>query len=66
MTVTSASSLARLVAERESVLTAFLEREQDRLARACHDMARAFSQGGVLIPFGAEGDGQQPALGRGR
>ena len=40
------------VAERERVLTAFLEREQERLARACHDMARAFARGGTLVPFG--------------
>jgi D-sedoheptulose 7-phosphate isomerase len=45
-------SLARLVAEREAVLSAFLETEQERLARACHDMARAFAGGGLLIPFG--------------
>jgi D-sedoheptulose 7-phosphate isomerase len=44
--------LARLVAERERVLGTFLETEQDRLARACHDMARAFHQGATLIPFG--------------
>ena len=44
--------LAGLVAERERVLTAFLGAEQERLARACHDMARALAQGGVLIPFG--------------
>ena len=40
------------VAERERILTAFLEREQDHLARACHDMARAFARGGTLVPFG--------------
>jgi D-sedoheptulose 7-phosphate isomerase len=44
--------LARLVAEREHVLEAFLDAEQHRLARACHDMARAFHQGGTLVPFG--------------
>jgi D-sedoheptulose 7-phosphate isomerase len=42
-----------LVAERERVLQAFLQAEQDRLARACHEMARAFHQGATLIPFGA-------------
>jgi len=46
-------ALTRLVAERETVLAGFLEAEQERLARACHDMARAFAQGGLLIPFGA-------------
>jgi D-sedoheptulose 7-phosphate isomerase len=40
------------VAERERILTEFLEREQERLARACHDMARAFARGGTLVPFG--------------
>jgi D-sedoheptulose 7-phosphate isomerase len=49
---TATGRLARLVAEREAVLSAFLEAEQDRLARACHDMARAFHQGGTLVAFG--------------
>jgi D-sedoheptulose 7-phosphate isomerase len=40
------------VAERERVLAGFLEREQDSLARACHEMARAFAKGGMLVPFG--------------
>ena len=47
-----APSLAGAVAEREQVLTAFLEKGQDGLARACHDLARAFARGGMLIPFG--------------
>ena len=41
------------VAERERVLTAFLEHEQNRLARVCHEMARAFARGGTLVAFGA-------------
>ena len=45
--------LHELVAERERVLSAFLAREQGRIARACHDMARAFSRGGTLIAFGS-------------
>jgi D-sedoheptulose 7-phosphate isomerase len=45
--------LARLVSEREHALETFLEAEQHRLARACHDMARAFHQGGTLVPFGS-------------
>jgi D-sedoheptulose 7-phosphate isomerase len=49
---TGTGRLAQLVSDRERVLQAFLETEQDRLARACHDMARAFHQGGTLIPFG--------------
>ncbi|HEV3378793.1 MAG TPA: SIS domain-containing protein [Thermoleophilaceae bacterium] len=40
------------VAEREQVLGAFLEQEQERLARACHEMARAYASGGTLVPFG--------------
>jgi D-sedoheptulose 7-phosphate isomerase len=40
------------VAERERILGEFLEREQERLARACHEMACAFSKGGTLVPFG--------------
>src|SRR5215210_1028788 len=52
---TGTDRLAQLVSERERVLHAFLETEQDRLARACHDMARAFHQGATLIPFGTGG-----------
>jgi D-sedoheptulose 7-phosphate isomerase len=48
----SAHRLERLVAEREAVLSRFLDAEQERIARACHDMARAFSRGGTLIAFG--------------
>src|SRR5215210_4899993 len=49
---TATDALARLVDERERVLGAFLDAEQDRLARACHDMARAFHRGATLVPFG--------------
>ena len=41
------------IAERAHVLSEFLEREQEGLAKACHDMARAFARGGTLVPFGA-------------
>jgi D-sedoheptulose 7-phosphate isomerase len=44
--------LARRVREREVVLSAFLEAERERLARACYEMARAFSRGGTLIAYG--------------
>lgn len=44
--------LAGRIDERAHVLGAFLEREQDNLARACHAMARAFARGGTLIPIG--------------
>ena len=49
MTPTTATDA---LAQREAVLSSFLEREQGRLALACHAMARAFSQGGTHIPFG--------------
>jgi D-sedoheptulose 7-phosphate isomerase len=38
--------------EREQVLTAFLDREQERIGRICFDMARAFSQGATLFVHG--------------
>ena len=38
--------------ERERVLSTFLERERTGVARACHDMARAFNRGAVLYPCG--------------
>jgi D-sedoheptulose 7-phosphate isomerase len=44
--------LAGRVEERERILSAFLEREQERLARACHELARAFARGGTLVPYG--------------
>jgi D-sedoheptulose 7-phosphate isomerase len=44
--------LAGLIGERERVLSAFLDAERAHIARACHDMARAFARGGVLIPYG--------------
>ena len=40
------------IAQREAALSSFLEREQERRARAGHALARACSQGGTLIPFG--------------
>ena len=40
------------LAERERVLGTFLESEGERLARACHELARAFARGGTLVPFG--------------
>jgi D-sedoheptulose 7-phosphate isomerase len=53
--VTNAIGCAALdeqVAEREQVVREFFEREAASLARACHAMARSFSRGGTLIPFG--------------
>ncbi len=50
---TTAAPLDHLLAERERVLTAFLDAESERLAHACHDLARAFSRGGTLIGLGS-------------
>jgi len=44
--------LVALVAERERVLSGFLDAEADRIALACHSMARAFARGGTLLAFG--------------
>ncbi len=44
--------LAAGIAERERALEAFFEREQTRLAHACHELARAFARGGTLVAFG--------------
>jgi D-sedoheptulose 7-phosphate isomerase len=48
----AAARLSEAIAERERVLSGFLEREQERLARACHELARSFSRGGTLVAFG--------------
>ncbi len=40
------------IADREAALESFFEREQERLARACHELARTFSRGGTLVAFG--------------
>jgi D-sedoheptulose 7-phosphate isomerase len=44
--------LTRVVEERERVLSAFIEAESERIARACHAMARYFARGGTLVPYG--------------
>jgi len=38
--------------ERARVLTAFLDEQGERLARAAHDIARSFDRGGVLLAHG--------------
>ncbi len=48
-----ASRLVRKIDERERVLSAFLEAEQEQLALACHAMARAFSTGATLVACGS-------------
>ena len=48
-----AGRLTRSIEERERLLSAFLDHEQDQFARACYDMAQAFNRGGVLVPVGA-------------
>jgi D-sedoheptulose 7-phosphate isomerase len=40
------------LAARERAVAEFFDANQDRLARACHEMARAFARGGILIPYG--------------
>jgi D-sedoheptulose 7-phosphate isomerase len=47
-----AHALAPPIAKREHALLDFFEHEQERLARACHDMARAFARGATLVPYG--------------
>ncbi len=44
--------LAGMIAERQAVLSEFVDREAGGIARACHDMARAFARGATLIPYG--------------
>src|SRR5262249_15549416 len=46
------AELVERIGERERVVRAFFDREAANLARACHAMARSFSRGGTLIPFG--------------
>ena len=48
----TSAHLTTLIDERERVLSAFLEHEKDRIALACHAMARSFSRGGALVAFG--------------
>jgi D-sedoheptulose 7-phosphate isomerase len=49
----TASRMSRLIADRERVLSAFLATEQERIARACLEMARAFHRGATLIVNGS-------------
>jgi D-sedoheptulose 7-phosphate isomerase len=46
------AALDEEIAERQRVVRALFDREAENLARACHAMARSFSRGGTLIPFG--------------
>jgi D-sedoheptulose 7-phosphate isomerase len=48
----ASDGLAARIAERERIVRDLFERESANLARACHAMARSFSRGGTLIPFG--------------
>ena len=50
---TTHEALTAAIEERERALLEFFEREQNRLAHACHDMARAFSRGGTLVSSGS-------------
>jgi D-sedoheptulose 7-phosphate isomerase len=47
-----ASQLSSAIGERERVLSGFLKDEQERIARICFDMARAFDRGATLIVHG--------------
>src|SRR5262245_65633790 len=47
-----ADQVGERIGERERVVRELFEGEAARLARACHAMARQFSRGGTLIPFG--------------
>ena len=44
--------VARALADRDAVLVGFVDAERDRLARACHAMARAFTAGATLVAYG--------------
>ena len=46
------AALDEQIIEREQVVRTLFDREAGNLARACHAMARSFSRGGALIPFG--------------
>ena len=46
------SDWAAAIAQRERVLTAFLDAEQEQIALACHALARAFARGGTLLVVG--------------
>jgi D-sedoheptulose 7-phosphate isomerase len=48
----ASDGLAARIAERERIVRDLFERESANLARACHAMARSFSRGGTLVPFG--------------
>ncbi len=48
----SAGRLSQAVRTRQKVLSTFLKAKQERIARVCCDMARAFRRGGTLIAFG--------------
>jgi D-sedoheptulose 7-phosphate isomerase len=48
----AASILAERMQARNAVSRAFFEREADRLARACREMAERFQRGGRLLAFG--------------
>jgi D-sedoheptulose 7-phosphate isomerase len=51
-TASATERLTRLVEAREHALGEFVGAERDRIARACHAIARSFARGGTLIPFG--------------
>ncbi len=52
MTAAATDQLDVRLRERARVLTAFLDEQGERLARAAHDIARSFDRGGVLLAHG--------------
>jgi len=55
VTTAGATQLTARLLERERVLTAFLDDHSERLAHACHDVARSLGRGGVLLGHGSGG-----------
>ena len=55
MTAAGATPLAAGLLERERALTAFLDEHGAGLARTCHDLARSFGRGGLLLAHGTGG-----------
>lgn len=55
MTTADATQPSTHLLERERVLTTFVDEHGERLARACHDIARSLGRGGVLLAHGSGG-----------
>lgn len=46
--------LERVIATRRAALESLVETDAERIAHACHEMARRFARGGTLVTFGVE------------